>query len=177
MFFVRSWLFRLSLLLCASTAVAQEIDYVQTTPVPNRVIGWVEKAVLLPGDLSMDAKIDSGALTSSLDAKDLTSFKKDGKDWVRFTVNAEDEKGTVQSKQFERPVERLVTVRGAGGSDDRVVVKLDLCIGGTVYNGEEFTLRDRGDMKYPLLIGRRTIGHIGLVDVTRQYVLTDSCHK
>lgn len=174
MFSVRQWILPLSLLLCATSVVAQEDDYVQTTPVPNRVIGWVEKAVLMPGHLVMNAKMDTGALTSSLDAKDLTHFDRDGKDWVRFSVHAEDEQGNPQSKQFERPVERMVTVRGAGGTDNRVVVKMDLCVGNTVYN-EEFTLRDRGDMKYPLLVGRRTIGHIGLIDVTRQYLLTEKC--
>lgn len=153
---------------------AAERDYEQSAPPPNKVIGWVEKALLLPGDLVMNAKMDTGALTSSLDAKNLTSFQRDGEDWVRFDVHAEDEQGQTKSQHFERAVTRVVTLRGAGGTDERPVVKMQLCIGNQVYE-EEFTLRDRGDMKYPLLIGRRTIGHLGFIDVTRQFTVDPKC--
>ena len=33
------------------------------------------------------------------------------------------------------------------------------------------SLRDRGRDEYPLLIGRRTIQHLGLIDVTRQFTV------
>jgi len=143
---------------------AAERDYEQSAPPPNKVIGWVEKALLLPGDLVMNAKMDTGALTSSLDAKNLTSFQRDGEDWVRFDVHAEDEQGQTKSQHFERAVTRVVTLRGAGGTDERPVVKMQLCIG-----------NQGGDMKYPLLIGRRTIGHLGFIDVTRQFTVDPKC--
>ena len=157
-----------------SVVNAAERDFVPSGPAPSRVLGWVEKALLLPGNLPMNAKMDTGALTSSLDAKNLRTFQRDGKDWVRFDVEAQDDSGNITRQSYEREVVREVTLRGAGGKDDRPVVMMKLCIGDQVYE-EQFTLRDRGDMKYPLLIGRRTIQHLGLIDVTRQFTTEPKC--
>ncbi len=161
-------------MILSSVVNAAERDFVPSAPAPDRVLGWVEKAMILPGNLVMNAKMDTGALTSSLDAKKLESFTRNGKDWVRFDVEAQDDSDKVTRQTFEREVVREVTLRGAGGKDDRPVVLMKICIGDQVYE-EQFTLRDRGDMKYPLLIGRRTIAHVGLIDVTRQYVLPLKC--
>lgn len=161
-------------MILSSAANAAERDFTASAPAPSRVLGWVEKAMILPGHLVMNAKMDTGALTSSLDAKGLTSFQRDGKDWVRFDVETQDDNDKVTSQSFEREIVREVTLRGAGGKDERPVVLMKICIGDQIYE-EQFTLRDRGEMKYPLLIGRRTIAHLGLIDVTRQYVLPLQC--
>ena len=161
-------------MILSSVVNAAERDFTPSAPVPSRVLGWVEKAVILPGHLVMNAKMDTGALTSSLDAKGLTSFQRDGKDWVRFDVETQDDNDKVISQSFEREIVREVTLRGAGGKDDRPVVLMKICIGDQIYE-EQFTLRDRGEMKYPLLIGRRTIQHLGLIDVTRQFTVEPKC--
>ena len=161
-------------MILSSVVNAAERDFTPSAPVPSRVLGWVEKAMILPGHLVMNAKMDTGALTSSLDAKGLTSFQRDGKDWVRFDVETQDDNDKVISQSFEREIVREVTLRGAGGKDDRPVVLMKICIGDQIYE-EQFTLRDRGEMKYPLLIGRRTIQHLGLIDVTRQFTVEPKC--
>ncbi len=142
-----------------------------TTP---RIFGWVEKALLMPGNLPLNIKMDTGALTSSLDARNLEHFQKDGHDWVRFIVETRSDDDQARSMSFEREVQRDVTLRGAGGTDHRPVVQMKICIGDQVYE-EQFTLRDRGDMKYPVLIGRRTIEHLGLIDVTQQFTTEPKC--
>ncbi|WP_320151350.1 RimK/LysX family protein [uncultured Tolumonas sp.] len=141
---------------------------------PPKVFGWVEKAVLLPGALPLNVKMDTGALTSSLDARDLERFRKDGRDWVRFVVEVQDDHDQPHSMSYEREVQRDVLLRGAGGADHRPAVLMQICIGDQVYE-EQFTLRDRGDMKYPVLIGRRTIEHLGLIDVKQQYTVEPKC--
>lgn len=161
-------------MILSSVVNAAERDFTPSAPVPSRVLGWVEKAMILPGHLVMNAKMDTGALTSSLDAKGLTPFQRDGKDWVRFDVETQDDNDKVTSQSFEREIVREVTLRGAGGKDDRPVVLMKICIGDQIYE-EQFTLRDRGEMKYPLLIGRRTIQHLGLIDVTRQFTVEPKC--
>ena len=161
-------------MILSSVVNAAERDFTPSAPVPSRVLGWVEKAMILPGHLVMNAKMDTGALTSSLDAKGLTPFQRDGKDWVRFDVETQDDSDKVTSQSFEREIVREVTLRGAGGKDDRPVVLMKICIGDQIYE-EQFTLRDRGEMKYPLLIGRRTIQHLGLIDVTRQFTVEPKC--
>lgn len=141
---------------------------------PPKVFGWVEKALLLPGHLPLHAKMDTGALTSSLDARDLERFRKDGRDWVRFVVEVQDDHDQPHRMRYEREVQRDVLLRGAGGADHRPAVLMQICIGNQVYE-EQFTLRDRGDMKYPLLIGRRTIEHLGLIDVKQQFTVEPKC--
>ncbi|MDR5899090.1 ATP-dependent zinc protease [Halomonas vilamensis] len=136
----------------------------------DRVFGWVENAVVKPWDIQVKAKLDSGALTSSLDARDIETFKREGEEWVRFRLKLENlASGDVFSDVIERPLYRDLRLRGAGGLDERPVVLIEVCIGDTIYE-EQFSLRDRGDMNYPLLLGRRTIRHLGLLDVRKTFL-------
>ncbi|MCR3782857.1 ATP-dependent zinc protease, partial [Pseudomonas aeruginosa] len=129
--------------------------------------GWIEQSWLMPERMQAKAKLDTGALTSSLDARNIHRYKKDGERWVRFDVvlPTADSKAPV-SVTFERKVLRLIKVRGAGGSDSRPVVAMDICLGAKLLR-EQFSLRDRGNMNYPVLLGRRTLEHLGAVDVSR----------
>ena len=152
-------------LLTSSVAMADE----------EKVFGWGEKATLQPWDIEVKAKLDSGALTSSLDARDIEIFEQDDEEWVRFRLKLEDqESGEVFSDQIERPMYRELAVRGAGGRDERPVVLLEVCMGDTIYE-EQFSLRDREEMNYPLLLGRRTISHLGLLDVRETFLQAPGC--
>ncbi len=141
----------------------------------QRVVGWIEKGRILPERAAVKIKVDSGALTSSMHAVNMHRFKRQGKSWVRYDVPVKDaDTGEMVTLKFERPVYRRVLVRGAGGSERRPVVKMSICMGDQVYE-EQFSLRDRGDMTYPVLIGRRTIEHIGLIDVSQTFLLPLEC--
>lgn len=141
----------------------------------NVIVGWVEKARILPEQTVVKVKVDSGALTSSMHAVNIEQFMRSGKRWVRYDVPVVDaESGDKVTLHFEVPVYRRVLVRGAGGEDRRPVVKMSMCIGDRVYE-EQFSLRDRGDMNYPVLLGRRTIEHIGLIDTASTYLLPLDC--
>lgn len=144
--------------------------------VDNKVIvGWIEKGRILPEHTAVKIKVDSGALTSSMHAVNIEDFKRKGKHWVRYDVPVKDaDTGELIEMEFERPVFRRILVRGAGGEDRRPVVKMSICMGDRVYE-EQFSLRDRGDMTYPVLIGRRTIEHIGLIDVSRTFMVPLEC--
>lgn len=154
-------------MLSTSTVLAEE----------DQVFGWVENATLKPWGITVKAKLDSGALTSSLDARDIELFEQDDEEWVRFRLKLEDqESGEVFSDEIERPLYREQTVRGAGGSDERPVVLMELCMGDTIYE-EQFSLRDREEMLYPLLLGRRTISHLGLLDVRNTFLQEPGCDE
>ncbi|MCU9522624.1 ATP-dependent zinc protease [Pseudomonas aeruginosa] len=138
--------------------------------------GWIEQSWLMPERMQAKAKLDTGALTSSLDARNIHRYKKDGERWVRFDVvlPTADSKAPV-SVTFERKVLRLIKVRGAGGSDSRPVVAMDICLGAKLLR-EQFSLRDRGNMNYPVLLGRRTLEHLGAVDVvSRTFTRKPTC--
>ncbi len=154
------------LLSAASPAIAADED---------RVFGWVEKATLQPWGVEVKAKLDSGALTSSLDARDIEVFDKEDEEWVRFRLRLEDEaSGETFTERMELPLYRDLRVRGAGGRDERPVVLMKVCLGDTVYE-EQFGLRDREEMHYPLLLGRRSIGHLGLLDVRETFLNEPDC--
>lgn len=143
----------------------------------DNVVGWVEKVTVEPWGVEVKAKLDSGALTSSLDARDIKLFEKDGQEWVRFRLRLDDV-GSEEtlSVNLERPLYRDLTVRGAGGRDERPVVLLEVCVGDTRYE-EQFSLRDREEMHYPMLLGRRTIGHLGLLSVKETFLTEASCDE
>lgn len=142
----------------------------------KNIIGWVEKGMIMHWGVVTKMKLDTGALTSSMQAEDIKEFKKDGEKWVRFQVDVKDDSDNDKQavKTFERKIQRRVKIRGAGGVDHRVAVLMEICVGHKVY-AEQFTLRDRDAFNYPVLLGRRTIKHLGLIDVDRTFVTTPSC--
>ena len=157
----------LAMALNIATACANDNDM--------RIFGWVEKAAIEPWGAEVKVKLDTGALTSSIQAEEIEEFERDDEDWVRFTVEVEDESSDeVVSQVFERPVYRRLHLRGAGGSDHRNAVIMEICIGDTVYR-DQFSLEDRDDLLYPVLLGRRTIQHLGAVDVTATFLHEPDC--
>lgn len=141
----------------------------------TNIFGWLEKTRIEPWGVTVKAKLDSGALTSSMHAENIERFRKNDEDWVRFTVKVRDvETDEVVSKEFERPVYRRSRIRGAGGEDRRPVVKMQICIKDVIYE-EQFSLRDRDNMLYPVLLGRRTLKQLGAIDVVSTYLHEPKC--
>lgn len=132
-------------------------------------VGWVESVSIMPGNRVLEAKLDTGADTSSLDARGIEVSKKSGDDWVAFRIGDSD-------RVEEHKVVRWVGVRGAGGREQRPVVSLSLCLGDKVYD-EEFTLRDRSNMNYSVLLGRSTLEHLPPIDVHKKGTLKPDCKE
>lgn len=136
-------------------------------------IGSVEGVRLLPPDHLFEARIDTGANTSSLDARDIEFFERDGDDYVRFTIAGEHfaNSGPVE---LERPVSRFVRIIQASNEDHerRAVIELQYRIG-PIERVAEFTLANRKRLTYSALIGRNILKDLFAVDVSRQFVLSD----
>lgn len=146
-----------------------------STALADKTYGWIEKTGIQPWGVEVKAKLDTGALTSSMHAEDIERFKRDGKTWIRFTVDFKNEDtGERITERIERPMLRDYVAVGAGGRDKRSVVLMNICVGGKIYE-EQFSLRNRDNMLYPVLLGRRTIQHLGSVDVTRTFLREPAC--
>ena len=52
----------------------------------KHIAGWIERVSIYPGNIKIKAKLDTGAKISSLNAKNLEQFKRNGDTWVRFEV-------------------------------------------------------------------------------------------
>jgi hypothetical protein len=132
------------------------------------VVGEVEKTFLVGPNLIYDARIDSGAETSSMDARNVQRFERDGQEWVRFDIPVPGKDDTFES--LEREVARNVRIIQANEEDHerRAVVELQFRIGDHEQKAE-FTLTDRGHLTYSLLIGRNILRDVMLIDVGREY--------
>lgn len=138
------------------------------------VYGWVEFVELhLDGQpLKLKAKLDTGARSSSLDATDVAPFERDGQRWVRFRVSLP---GLEKSVLMEQPVARYVRIkRHTGPHDRRPVIRLPLCLGDELRT-VDVNLADRGRFIYPLLLGRKALAHLAVVDPARTFMRPPGC--
>jgi hypothetical protein len=137
----------------------------------KEVVGWVENAKIYPGGIQIKSKIDTGAKTSSLSCQCITPIKRNGKDWVSFSVENSD--GDIT--KIEKPVLRVAKIRRFfGKSQKRFVIKLGICLA-NVYREEEVTLMDRSGFNYQMLIGRNFTRGDFLVDPGMTFITKPSC--
>jgi len=128
---------------------------------------------------TLKAKMDTGAMTASLSARDIEYFERDGEDWVRFRLAVEGAGDTF----YERPLARIAEIKTraeeAANSDndaergpgvaERPVVEMQLCIGDQLRE-TEVNLTDRSHFSYPLLIGATAISDLeAAIDPAQKY--------
>lgn len=131
-----------------------------------QVYGWREMVLLESIKEPLRAKLDTGALTSSVHAEEKELFERDGKKWVRFIMTDPSLEKPVRQK-IEAPLVRIARIKEPGGeSTAREVVRLSFQIGDRTMRGE-FSLSNRSNMLAPVLIGRSMIKDLGWVDSSR----------
>ncbi len=136
------------------------------------IIGWVETVQILPDNISLVAKIDTGADNSSLNATDPIEFMKGDEPWIRFSMPLE----AGEAVTVERPLERYTRIkRKRGASLKRAVVLLDLCVGTLLKKDVPVNLANRTGFKYPMLIGRSFLKGSALVDSAHTLTRKPAC--
>ncbi len=132
----------------------------------KRVFGAVETLQLPALELNMDARIDTGAASSSLHARDITPFERDGKPWVRFTPGDD-----ADAQPIELPIARFIRIKNKGEAESsrRPVVLLKVSIG-PISQRLEMNLADRSNFDYPALIGRDFLKDVAIVDVSQKHI-------
>ena len=124
----------------------------------KQLIGGIVK-VALPqiGVENIRAKIDTGAYSSSIDCSKISvdSINKS----VTFTpLNL--------TKSINMPLSRVAFVKSSNGiAQERAFVVLKVSINGCFYH-TEFSLTNRSDMRYPILIGRQLIKDNFIIDLS-----------
>ncbi len=119
---------------------------------------WVSLPEL---DRTLQAKMDTGAYTSSLSAKDIELFQRDGEEWVRFRLATKEADGSV----FEHKLARIGKIKNRAdrrsgedeeedGLSQRPVIDLQVCLGGAIQT-IEVNLTDRSAFNYPFLMGTK----------------------
>jgi len=130
------------------------------------IIGELEYVSFIPEDTRLKARIDTGAQTSSLSITDKKLFERDGRKWIRFHVHDAMKNELVE---FERLLKRSAKIkRHEAEAIERPVVELKIRLGKTEVK-REFTLADRSDFEYPVLIGRNVLANNFVVNVIHKF--------
>jgi len=128
------------------------------------IIGALEHVRLVPPNVVLKARIDTGAKTTSIDGRNITPFERDGKQWVRFVCMDEKKEHIIERKVFKT----VLIKRHGDESQDRYVVKMRIVLG-DVSRLITVNLNDRDDYQYPVLIGRNFLRDFFMVDVAKKY--------
>ena len=147
----------------------------QATGMPveaKNILGWIEQVRVSAAGLTLEAKLDTGADTSSLHARNIRGFKRKGVRMVRFEIENPD---TGELVELERRRVRTVRIREHDGSyQRRPVVEMWVCLG-PVKKRVEVNLVDRSQFNYPFLIGRSAMHGDILVDPDLSFTVKPEC--
>ena len=132
------------------------------------IVGAVEWVAVGRSELIMEARIDTGADTTSIHADNIQLIEKDGRRYVRFVL-VEPETGR-QVRQELRLRRRVLIKQSNGLRDRRFVVRMWVAVGDT-RSRIDVNLTDRTDFEYPMLIGRNFLTDSLIVDVSRHHTI------
>ena len=139
------------------------------------IVGWVENVRIENQDYKVKAKLDTGAKTSSINAINIESFKKYEEKWVRFTLSLVDSKENRHKINIEKPRSRKASIKNHDGSPDkRYVVELQICFNGRTFT-TEFTLADRSEYIYDVLLGRQFLKNVAVIDPDETFLTLAEC--
>lgn len=130
------------------------------------VLGEVERVLVDPPALVLEARLDTGANGSIIDARNTREFERDGKTWVKFSVLDPDGGNPTE---LSRPVVRSSTIKGS--STKRYVVTLHVRLG-EIDQYTEFSLADRSGQGHPVVLGRNFLRDQAVVDVSRRFTVS-----
>lgn len=178
--------FSLASALIIPTVALAETAQTSEAAAPE-TLGFVEWLVMNDTGLRLKARLDTGAKTSSLHAVNVEEFEQDDQKWVKFQIPLADHKDHPVEEdsnidheeiilELERPVERTVLIKRKGAeSQRRYVVMMDFCIAGSSHE-TQFSLTDRGNFSYPVLLGRRFMRDDNiLIDSADSFIANQEC--
>lgn len=129
-----------------------------------RVIGRVDVADFSELDLQdVKLKVDTGAYTSSIHTHDIREVEIDNETFIEFKV-LDESHPQYQDRVFRTKNFKQKTVKSSFGDvERRYVITTKI----TLFEKEfsiQLSLSERGNMKYPVLIGRRFLRKKFIVD-------------
>lgn len=150
--------------LAALSAPADDVACGELAEPGKLIVGRRERVWVEELQLALPARIDTGAETASLDARNITFFERDGNPWVRFEIARPDteDKIVLERKKIR---DALILQASSEQAERRPVIELGIRLG-DVRQLAEFTLSDRSHLDYQMLVGRNILRDVMLVDVS-----------
>lgn len=120
------------------------------------------------GLYEIEAKIDTGAFTSSIHCNNIREVNlPDGQRAIHFELLDERHPG-YNHRPFEFKEFSLRTVKSSFGDvQERYIIRTKISLHGMEIE-TEFSLSDRSDLKYPVLLGRTLLRKRFIVDVSKK---------
>lgn len=141
---------------------------------PLGVVGGIEPVYIEPFREAFPAKMDTGADIASIGVREIREFVRDGKKMVAFTIL---QRGTKRVEKYELPVVRVIPITRHGRKPQkRYVVLLKIRLG-HLDMVREFSLADRSNFSYQVLLGKNVIAGNAAIDVTKQNTLAGETEK
>ena len=139
----------------------------------KHVFGYLENVMVSKAGVTLQAKLDTGADTSSLHAENIKRFRRAGERFVRVQVR--DGEGELIT--LERHLARIARIRRHDGDyQRRPVVEMSVCIG-AVQRRVEINLIDRTGLNFPFLLGRSAMEGAVVIDPERTFTAEPSCEQ
>lgn len=176
---MKNILITLFLLFCIQFCFAANLSDQNIHCANKQVLGNIETIEILDNHLMLNAKLDTGAMMSSLSAKNIEIFKQGDQPWVRFSIEVSPQQKYILQKPLisytyirKRKEESLET---ANQSSKRPVIVVVLCVGNQKEN-ILVNLVDRSAFNYPMLLGSDALQKFKvLVDVSQKHLTTPQC--
>lgn len=114
----------------------------------------------------VDAKVDTGAFTSAIHYNFAEVVTRNGIKSLHFTLLDPSHPNFNNKEFFVEEFEQRLIKNSFGDSELRYVITTEILLFDKTWI-TEFTLSNRGNLKFPVLIGRKLLKKGFLVDVTR----------
>lgn len=140
--------------------------------VNSKMIGNVETVHVGENkDLEYSAKIDSGAESSSIHAKNISTFHRIENGRAVLYVEFETMDENLQKKVIIRPVVKIDDVKSALGTKQRFFINEKVWIGGDSYL-VQVNLADRSHLKRKFLVGKNVLDERYIIDTSSQMLIS-----
>lgn len=132
------------------------------------IIGRAENIDLVGIALGVPSKVDTGAFRSSIHASNIKVSKREGVETLKCTLLGHP--CAPVGRAYETTDFSLLPIKNSTGDvEDRYEVTLKIKIGPKVFN-TSFSLSDRSNNIYPILVGRKALKTRFFVDVNNATV-------
>ena len=136
----------------------------------KRIIGRIDRVDFPELNLSeVDIKVDTGAYTSSIHSHDIEEITINDEKVIKFKL-LDPSHILYNEKEFIVKDYKMKVVKSSNGaSEQRIVIKTIIKIFDEIFP-IELTLSERGEMKYPILLGRKFLTHKFIVDTSKKNI-------
>jgi hypothetical protein len=162
---MKKLLYSLFLLTLSASALSQQLA------------GYVEKVLLLPENIILPAKLDTGAATSSLNVKHIKVFTRHANQFVAFDIYAQKK----LLKHTAYPLVKIISIKNrasetvAPNSAKRPLINMKVCLG-QQKKTIAVNLVNRDAFEYPFLLGRQGMREFDLsIAPGKKYLTSLNC--